>query len=354
MEPRRVLVVEDSLTVRKKIVGALESDPALRVVGEAADGHRAIELVQSLRPDVITLDIVLPVMDGLATTEYIMAHFPTPILIVSSSFERRDVFRTYDTLAAGAVDVLEKPKGIEEDEGWEDALRAAVKIVSRIRVITHPGGKHKRQPLGVEPRATPSPAHPVAPRLVAIGASTGGPLAVSEVLEAVAGRIDVPILFVIHIGEAFGRTLADWLQSRVPFPVRMAQDGEALPPRGTLCALMGPPGRHLTVRNGHIHLLDGPPHHSCRPSVDTLFESVAREVGPAALGVLLTGMGRDGATGMLAMARAEACTIAQDEASSVIFGMPREAIALGAAGLVLPLGRVGPAVVAWATGRGTP
>src|SRR6266852_1793396 len=141
MQKTRVLVVDDSLTARRHLIEVLSADPELAVAGEAEDGKRAIELCQALRPDVITLDMVLPIMNGLGVTEYVMAHCPTPILIVSSSINRGDLYRTYDALAAGAVDVLEKPTGTDPDGVWEQGLISAVKIVSRIRVITHIRGK---------------------------------------------------------------------------------------------------------------------------------------------------------------------------------------------------------------------
>src|SRR5579863_9329778 len=181
----RVLVVEDSTTVRRRLVEILSSDPEFEVIGEAEDGKRAIEICQKSRPDVITMDMMLPVMTGLAATEYIMAHCPTPILIVSSSVNRAELFRTYEALAAGAVDVLEKATGFEPDGDWEQKFISLVRLVSRIRVITHPrarlGGFNKR----VLDEAVP-PENPVGPgngcEVVAIGASTGGPAAIVKIL----------------------------------------------------------------------------------------------------------------------------------------------------------------------------
>src|SRR5207247_7888626 len=174
----RVLVVEDSLTVRKRIVEVLAGDPGLEVIGEAEDGKQAIELCQRLRPDVLTLDMMLPVMTGLAATEFIMAYCPTPILIVSASTNRGELFRTYEALAAGAVDVFEKPSAIELDDGWDRTLVSAVKLVSRIKVITHPRGRLNG------PRAPSArSASPSSCRALAIGASTGGPAALVEILQ---------------------------------------------------------------------------------------------------------------------------------------------------------------------------
>lgn len=346
MKRTRVLIVEDSLTVRKRLLEVLGSDPELEVVGEAEDGKRGIALCESLRPDVMTLDMMLPVMTGLAATEYIMAYCPTPILIVSASTNRGELFRTYDALAAGAVDVLDKPLGDEFDGDWERRLLATVKLVSRIKVITHPRARLRGVTrAGVRPAVSPVES-PV--RCVAIGASTGGPAALLEVFRRLPARFPLPILFVIHIGRPFAGAFAEWLDNQCPFRVSEARDGELLPPPGACRIVMAPPDHHLIVQGGRLRLTSGPEKHSCRPSVDLLFESLAQELGPAAAAVLLTGMGRDGADGLLAVRRAGGCTIAQDEATSVVFGMPREAIALGAAERVLPIDQVAGALAALA------
>jgi two-component system chemotaxis response regulator CheB len=354
MSRLRVLVVEDSLTVRKRLCEVLETDKGIEVVGEAEDGSTAIALCESLRPDIVTLDMMLPVMSGLAATEYIMAHCPTPILIVSSSVNRGELFKTYEALAAGALEVLEKPSADEFDGEWERRFIALVKLVARIKVITHPRGRLNARkatahaPLPPHGKAMPPAESPVAPaaagrpcRLVAIGASTGGPRAVVEVLRGLPDSFALPILLVVHIGEPFGAAFADWLDGQTPHRVRIAQDGQPLPASGVL---MAPPDRHLLVRGNRLRLSDAPERHSCRPSVDVLFESVAAECGAAAAACLLTGMGQDGARGLLAIRQAGGMTIAQDEATSVVYGMPREAALLDAARHVLPLGAIGPAL----------
>jgi two-component system chemotaxis response regulator CheB len=356
----RVMVVEDSLTVRRRLCEVLESDAEVELVGQGEDGKRAIELCRELRPDVVSLDMMLPIMTGVAATEYIMAHFPTPILIVSASTNRGELFRTYDALAAGAVDVLEKPVGDERDGEWEQRYLAALKMVARIKVITHPRARLGRlghapaetrvDATGADRRAAHAAANPTtttttktAARLVAIGASTGGPGALVEVLRGIPAGFPLPLLMVLHINEPFGVAFAEWLDGQTPHSVAYARDG-ALVSDAAGQVVMAPPGRHLIVARGRFHLTSEAERHSCRPSVDVLFESLAREPGAATIACLLTGMGRDGAVGLLAIRRAGGFTIAQDEATSTVYGMPREAVLLGAAQEVLPLQEIGPAI----------
>jgi two-component system, chemotaxis family, protein-glutamate methylesterase/glutaminase len=347
----RVLVVEDSPTVRQRLVEIVNSDPDLELVGDAEDGRRGIELCQRCRPDVITMDMMLPVMSGLAATEYIMAHHPTPILVVSASINRGELFKIYEALAAGAVDVLEKPTGTEPHGVWERHFLATLKLVARIRVITHP----RARLAGLRtcaPDAIPSPPVPVMrPRpeqrctLVAIGASTGGPGAIVEILRGLPERFQLPLLVVLHINEPFGSAFADWLDGQTTRRVVNAQDG--MPLASLLGRVAVAPGnRHLLVREGRLRLTDDAERHSCRPSVDVLFESVAAEYGPLATACLLTGMGRDGARGLLRIREAGGTTIAQDEATSVVYGMPREAAMLGAAQQILRLGDIAPRLAA--------
>lgn len=339
----RVLVVEDSTTVRKRLLDILNTEPDIEVVGEAEDGKRAIELCLQTRPDVITMDMMLPVMSGLAATEYIMAHCPTPILVVSASINRGELFKIYEALAAGAVDVLEKPTGLEAGGTWERRFVATVKLVAKIRVITHPRARlaalTKRKPVS-EPLAPDLASPDGAYDLVAIGASTGGPGAVLEILRSLPAQFRLPILLVLHINEPFGTAFADWLDAQTSRPVGYARDG--MPVISAIGrVVVAPADCHMVVREGRLRLTGDPERHSCRPSVDVLFESVAVEYGASAAACLLTGMGRDGALGLLKIRQAGGFTIAQDQTTSVVYGMPREAAILGAAAQVLRLGDIG-------------
>ena len=312
----------------------------------------------ALRPDAVTMDMMLPVMSGLAATEYIMAHCPTPILVVSASFNRGEVFKTYDALAAGAVEVIEKPTGTEPPGVWEREFTSTLRIVSRIRVITHPRARLND--------STRDPTRPSAPArdtvvgapwsasrpltVVGVGASTGGPNALVQLLGSLPKDFTAPVLVVLHIGAAFAPAFGEWMGNQVPRPVAYALGGEVLSSL-TERIVLAPPDRHLIVRGGRLALTDDPERHSCRPSVDVLFESLARECGASAAACLLTGMGRDGALGLLALRRSGASTIAQDEATSIVYGMPREAAILGAAERILPLGEIAAAVGAVARAR---
>jgi two-component system, chemotaxis family, protein-glutamate methylesterase/glutaminase len=358
----RVLLVEDSSTMRYALREALAADPDLQVVGEAMDGGQAVEMVGRLRPDVITMDMMLPTMSGLVATEHIMAEFPTPILVVSSA-DRQELFSTYNALAAGAVDVLEKPRGDDSDAGWARRLCSTVRLVSRIRVITHPRARLDGRSRGPAEPAAPLAAPPLpasehgeikvvaAPplpalehgeiKVVALGASTGGPGALTDLIRALPVGFQTPVLCVQHIAasEPFAVAFSDWLAGQTGRNVSYAVEGTPVRRLGGRVVL-SPPDRHLLVRDGLLRLSDAPPRHSCRPSVDELFESVAAEYGPTAAGCLLTGMGRDGAVGLLQMRARGGHTFAQDEASCVVYGMPREAALLGAAAFIMPPTRI--------------
>lgn len=346
MSKVRVLVVEDSLTVRKRLCEVLAADPDIEIVGEAEDGGPAIDLCMALHPDVITLDMMLPTINGQAVTEHIMAHRPTPILVVSSSTNRGELFKTYDALAAGAVEVMEKPLADDMDNDWERRFAAMVKLVARVRAITHVRALRSSRCEPAHTGASPSSVGR-GRELIAIGASTGGPRAVVEVLKALPLNLKLPVLLVVHIGAPFGASFAEWLDGQTAHNVRFAKEAQSLSEPGVFLA---PPDCHLIVRKGKLHFSDAPQQHSCRPSVDVLFESIAMDCGAAAAACLLTGMGHDGARGLLMIRQAGGFTVAQDEASSVVYGMPREAALLDAAQRILPLAEIGPVLAALARG----
>jgi two-component system chemotaxis response regulator CheB len=359
--PVRVLVVEDSATVRARIVATLRSDPAIAVVGEATDGPAAIELCLALRPDVVTMDMMLPGITGLAAVQHLMKHCPTPILVLSSADNRAGFVDTLSALEAGAVEVLDKPDATVagHDAQWDREFLATVKLVAKIRVVTRFGSRPDPATGPAGPAALPAPRPaPVLVRtdqgrysVLAIGASTGGPTAVSSVLRGLPPSFALPVLLVLHVSESFGTAFAGWLSDVTGRRVRLAEGGEPLN-SGAGQVIMAPPGRHLLVRDGTVLLNHEAERHSCRPSVDVLFESLARDAASRVAACLLTGMGRDGAAGLLDVHRSGGLTIAQDEATSAVFGMPGEAVRLGAAQHVLPVDQIGPALGRLTSGIG--
>jgi two-component system chemotaxis response regulator CheB len=240
--------------------------------------------------------------------------------------------------------VLEKSAANESAGQWEQKLIATVKLISRIKVITHPRARLAQSRLDQEAGAQRMDECEYG--VVALGASTGGPGAVLQILRGLPADFPLPVLVVIHLGELFATALAEWLDGQSPLRVRYANHGEALPRSGVI---MAPPGKHIVVSRGHLWLNSDPERHACRPSVDTLFESIAREFANRGIACLLTGMGKDGALGMLAARQAGAMTIAQNESSSVVFGMPGEAIRLGAARLVLSIEEIAPTLAGLAS-----
>ncbi|HYC76045.1 MAG TPA: chemotaxis-specific protein-glutamate methyltransferase CheB [Planctomycetota bacterium] len=347
--PLRVLVVDDSPTVRARIAAALSADAGFAVAGESADGRAALERCVALRPDVVTLDLQMPAMNGVEAAEAIMAFAPTPILVVSSADNRGDLLHTYDALSAGAVDVLEKPRGDAADDDWDRRLRDAVRMAARIRVITHPRARLNAARRAAETAEPAEVAAPSTGAVVALGASTGGPGALRDILGALPRGFPAPIAVVMHVAQAFAAGFVEWLAGRTALSVAQAKDGDPLWTPGRV--VVAPAGRHLSIRDGRWRLLETPERHSCRPSVDVLFETAAAELGPRLCACLLTGMGRDGAAGLLAVKNAGGATIAEDESTAVVFGMPREAVQLGAAHQVLPRPRIARALLAFAEAR---
>jgi two-component system chemotaxis response regulator CheB len=248
-------------------------------------------------------------------------------------------------LAAGAVDVLEKPTDAEPEGAWERRFLAMAKLVARIRVITHPRGRLNGLQGRVREVMPASPAPSRKHEIVAIGASTGGPGAIVEILRGLPAAFAIPIVIVMHINEPFGAAFADWLDGQTARRVSHPKEGTPVAAAAGRVVL-APGGQHLVVRDKRLFFMSGPERHSCRPSVDVLFETVATEYGASAAACLLTGMGRDGALGLLKIRQAGGTTIAQDESTSIVYGMPREAALLGAAQQILRIGDIAPRLAA--------
>jgi two-component system chemotaxis response regulator CheB len=330
----RVLIVDDSVVVRHVLKRMLESDPEIRVIGMAADGGEAVEMTAQLRPDLVTMDLVMPGMDGLEATARIMAYHPTPVLFFSSFFDRDGVHSRFDALAAGALDVVEKPT-LVPDARWDaqaTALVRKVKALAQVPVIAHIRGAHVRARQRTNGGRSSGAAERAA-EVVGIGVSSGGPRVLDEILSAIPPAFGLSVLVVQHMAEGFMPGLIDWLQQRCPLPVKIAEENDEILPGRVLFA---PDSAHLVaLPTRRVHLSAADPVNGHRPSVDVTFGSLSKVFGPRAAGVVLTGMGSDGAAGLLAMRHAGSLTMVQNEESCVVFGMPRAAIELGAAQRVL-------------------
>jgi len=331
----KVLIVEDSIVAQEFLTHLLTSDPAIQVVGIASNGEEALTAVRKKRPDVITMDIHMPGMDGFAATRAIMETMPTPIVIVSASARAREVASTFHALEAGALAVVSRPPGFghPEHEAAARELIQTVKLMSEVKVVKRI--RRTTKELVLPPTLSlPEPKPVTGIQVTAIGASTGGPLVLQKILSGLPQDLPFPVLLVQHIASGFAEGFVEWLAGASRFPVQLASHGEKPLPGH---AYIAPQGFHIGVGSGpRILLSEHPPENGLRPSVAYLFRTAAQVLGPRAVGVLLTGMGKDGAAELKAMKEAGAITIAQDEGSSVVHGMPGEAIKLGAATYVLP------------------
>lgn len=337
----RVLIIEDSPTMRILLRNILESDADLKVIGMAPNGEEGVRQALALKPDIITMDIHMPGMDGFEATRRIMEQRPTPIVIVTSSVERSEMMITFNAMQAGALEVIEKPTATMHPDFamLRERLITTVKLMSEVKVIRRYRSHSTPRGLGEEGARV---ARPYA--LLAIGASTGGPAALNTLFKGLPPTFPLPVLVVQHMTTGFTAGLAAWLQLESRLTVKVAAEGEYLQP-GTI--YIAPDDTHVQVLNrGLIGLSKAPPVSHVRPSATVLFESVARVYGGEAIGVLLTGMGDDGARGLKAMHDRGAATIAQDEATSAVYGMPKVAAELAAANQVLPLPQIAGAVLA--------
>jgi two-component system chemotaxis response regulator CheB len=336
----RVLIADDSLVAREMLATILNSDPEIEVVGQAMDGEEAVAMTARLRPDLITMDIHMPKMDGLQATERIMAYTPTPILVVSSSVRGEGVGSAFDALALGALEVIKKP----EPRDWADLERIGrdvirkAKVLANVRVITHIRGRREQR----EAQAARIGGVAGGRSLIAIGSSTGGPTALLAVLGRMPADLKVPVLVAQHIADGFVPGLVNWLNAGCAINVVLAEEG-VQPEAGT--AYFAPTGANMVIESGIIRFREPSKGQLYIPSADTLFESVARCYGKRAVAILLTGMGADGAEGMKHLHELGAATIAQNEATCTVYGMPKAAVDLGAVEQVLGVNDIAAAAV---------
>lgn len=331
-----VLVVEDTPVVREFLVHILSADPEIRVVGTAHDGEAALDAVRRYRPHVITMDIHMPKLDGLQATRRIMETHPVPIVIVSGSDDTGEVSTTFDAMEAGALAVLRRPNGPghPQHEATARELVHTVKAMAEVKVVR----RWPKTRYAAAARPTRGRFAPARPAIVALGASTGGPPVLHAILAALPKDFPLPIVIVQHMASGFVHGFVEWLAQSSALPVHVAVHGEPLRPGHVYVA---PDEQHMTVaRPGHIVLTRDDPDNGLRPSVSRLFRSVAEAYGGAAVAGLLTGMGRDGAEELRLLKDKSAVTFVQDKDSSVVHGMPGEAIRLDAAMLVLPPGKI--------------
>lgn len=339
----RVLIVEDSPVQKELLVYLLEQDGAFAIVGAARDGAEAVEMAADLKPDVILMDFHMPRMNGLEATKEIMARTPCPIVIASASVVVDDVALTFEALRGGAVSVIHKPVDLDhpDHENQVGVLLRTLKLMSEVRVVRR-WSQAKAPP--VQPLALP-PGRNVT--VVAIGGSTGAPGVIAQILGVLPADFSAPILIVQHLTEGFAEGFATWLGQKTQLKVCLAIPGAGVT-AGTV--YLAPDGLHLGItKHSRIELSAASPEEGFRPSISHMFRSVAKARGASAMGVLLTGMGQDGVTGLLEIHRAGGLTIAQDEESCVVFGMPREAIRQGAIDRVLSPTAIAAAVKAVAT-----
>ena len=330
----RVLIVDDSPVAREFLRHLLDSDPDIEVVGIVNNGEEALKFIERNKPDVITMDINMPGMNGFETTRRIMSTTPVPIIIVTGSWNPREVTTSFHTIEAGALACIERPQGVEhpDHERMKKELLTTVKLMSEVKVVRRWGKSNKI-------KRTPTPLKVITlekandAEIVAIGASSGGPIVLQKILSQLPMDYPVPVLVVLHISRGFIEGFVNWLSETVLLPIKLAKHGE-IPSPGHI--YFAPDGYHLGVNSKRqIALEKNATHNGLCPLVSNLFSSIANVYGSKAIGALLTGMGRDGADELKLLQEKGALTIAQDKESSLVFGMPGEAVKLGAANYIL-------------------
>jgi two-component system chemotaxis response regulator CheB len=324
----KVLIVDDSPVAKELLKHILSSDPEIEIIGDVSNGEEAVEFTKNQKPDLVTMDVIMPRMDGYQATRRIMEANPVPILVVSASVKREEVDKTWRAVEAGALAVLEKPTYADLGDPDSNAAKLieTVKIMSQVKTVRRWKRSAETAPSESSVKTLRQGAEKRNIKVVAIGASTGGPQALKQILSRLPKSFKLPVLIVQHIAPGFTKGFVDWMNTASALPVQVAADGDQLRP-GHVC--VAPDFYHMKIgRNGKISLSSEEADNGIRPS---LFRSVAEVCGSDAVGVLLTGMGRDGATELKLMRNKGALTIAQDKESSMVFGMPGEAIKIGAA-----------------------
>ena len=329
----KVLIVDDSKVTQKFLTNLFSFNPDFEVVGTAGSGFEAIELVKEKKPDVITMDIHMPAMDGFEATRKIMETFPTPIVIVSGSSKTKEMADTFKLLEAGALALVIHPPDFEDPqfEAFSKELIQTVKLMSEVKVV-------RLLPKNRKELTKPGLVQPIENdlmriKVIAIGASTGGPMTLQKILSRLPDDFQLPVLIVQHIAKGFIKGFCEWLSSTSGIKLKIAEEGEALKAG---FGYIAPDNFHMGLTRGSkIILSNEPPENGLKPSVSHLFRTVAQFVGPHALGVLLSGMGRDGVDELKIMKDMGALTLVQNEETSVVFGMPGEALRIGAADYAL-------------------
>jgi two-component system, chemotaxis family, protein-glutamate methylesterase/glutaminase len=326
----KVLIVDDSKVIQEFLAHLLTSDPEIQIVGFAGSGSEAIEIAKLKKPDIITMDIHMPGLDGYKATRAIMETIPTPIVIVSGSVNTKELNRIFKAIEVGALAVIHRPPGFENPQFAEaqQELIQTVKLMSEVKVVRlFP--RTRKEIILPEPLSQSTEKDLKRIQVIAMGASTGGPAVLQKILSRLPKDLPVPVLIVQHIAAGFVNGLKEWLSSTSGIKIKIAEHGE---PLTAGVGYIAPDNFHMGISNSKkIILSDNPPENGSRPSAGYLFRSVAQSMGQNALGVLLTGMGKDGAEDLKIMKEKGALTIVQDEESSIVFGMPGEAFRIGAA-----------------------
>lgn len=336
--PIKVLIVEDSTVAAELLAHIINSDPNLKVIGHVENGEAALEFINKETPDVITMDIVMPRMDGFEATRRIMQIKPIPIIIISGIYKKDDLSKSFQAIEAGALEILEKPISILDSRYHQIAeyLIRTIKTVAEVKLITRRYSKEKAQGL-VEEKIQIKKWLGV-PEAIGIGSSLGGPQALQLILSEMPSFFPIPIFIVQHISSGFTKGFVDWLADHSPLKVHIAEHLAVAQPGHIYVA---PDNKHMGVSKGNvINLVDSFESNKLRPSVGHLFRSMAETYGPNSIGVILTGMGKDGSEELLLMKKKGAMTIAQDKDGCIMFGMPKEAISIGAASLIVPLSEI--------------